>query len=378
MEEKFLQMDDSWDVLMSMFPANWRELAKETSALVRKLRNFKDEECVMRILLLHLANGYSLRETVTRAKISNLTDITDVALLKRLKSSEIWLKELCLCLLRERGVKVAAENNKIQMRLVDGTIVREPGKTGSQWRIHYSMKLPDLQCDYFKLTPADGQGNGETLTQFSINKNDCIVGDRGYSHARGIAHIEKNGAFSLVRVNTQTLEIYELSGERFPLLESIAKLEKEFQIGEWNIKVSNDSGGYVEGRLCVIRKSSAAAEKAIAHARKSAERKQRIIKPETLEYAKYIIVFTTLPIHEFPVDTVLEWYRLRWQIELVFKRLKSLTHIGHVPKYDDQSSRAWLYGKLFVALLVEKLICHANLISPWGYALPWQDQKSMA
>ena len=61
---------------------------------------------------------------------------------------------------------------------------------------------------------------------------------------------------------------------------------------------------------------------------------------------------------------MLEWYRLRWQVELVFKRFKSLAQLGHVPKYDDDSAKAWLYGKLFVALLVEKLIHHARAISP--------------
>ena len=67
---------------------------------------------------------------------------------------------------------------------------------------------------------------------------------------------------------------------------------------------------------------------------------------------------------------MLEWYRLRWQVELVFKRFKSLAQLGHVPKYDDESAKAWLYGKLFVALLVEKLIHHARTISPWGYDVP--------
>lgn len=63
-------LDENWAVLQTMFPHNWRELAKETGSLVRKLRNFKTEEEVMRTLLLHIANGYSLRETVARAKIS--------------------------------------------------------------------------------------------------------------------------------------------------------------------------------------------------------------------------------------------------------------------------------------------------------------------
>ncbi len=66
---------------------------------------------------------------------------------------------------------------------------------------------------------------------------------------------------------------------------------------------------------------------------------------------------------------VLECYRLRWQVELTFKRLKSIAQLGHVPKHDDQSSRAWLYGKLFVALLSQKLARVGSTISPWGYLL---------
>ncbi len=91
--------------------------------------------------------------------------------------------------------------------------------------------------------------------------------------------------------------------------------------------------------------------------------------PETLEYAKYMIVFTTFPATEFSPTEVLECYCTRWQVELVFKRFKSLGDLGHLPKHDGHSARAWLYGKLFAALLVEKLIGHAPSISPWGYDL---------
>ncbi len=67
---------------------------------------------------------------------------------------------------------------------------------------------------------------------------------------------------------------------------------------------------------------------------------------------------------------MLEAYRLRWQIELIFKRLKSIAQLGHLPKRDDRSSRAWLYGKLFVALLSQRLATVGKAISPWGYLLP--------
>src|SRR6476646_1239576 len=96
------------------------------------------------------------------------------------------------------------------------------------------------------------------------------------------------------------------------------------------------------------------------------------LEPDTVLFAGYVLVFSTLSEVQFEPQTILDWYRLRWQIELVFKRFKQIAQLGHLPKNDPQSARAWLYGKLFVALLVEKLLAHANSVSPWGYPLPIQ------
>ena len=89
------------------------------------------------------------------------------------------------------------------------------------------------------------------------------------------------------------------------------------------------------------------------------------------------MLFTTVPVSSFSTTEVLEWYRARWQIELVFKRLKTLAELGSLPKYDDQSARAWLYGKLLIALLGQKLERLGSAISPWGYRLPeaWKWQR---
>ena len=121
------------------------------------------------------------------------------------------------------------------------------------------------------------------------------------------------------------------------------------------------------GRVCAVRKTNEAIAAAQAKIRKTAQRKQSQVKPETLRFARYVVVFTTYPPEEFTAADVLEWYRLRWQVELVFKRFKSLARLGHLPKYDDDSAQAWLYGKLLVALLVEKVLRHARAVSPWGY-----------
>ena len=47
-------LSHDWRILLTMFPKNWKELAKSTNAISRKLRSFGDEESILRILLLHV------------------------------------------------------------------------------------------------------------------------------------------------------------------------------------------------------------------------------------------------------------------------------------------------------------------------------------
>ena len=128
-------------------------------------------------------------------------------------------------------------------------------------------------------------------------------------------------------------------------------------------------GATVTGRVCAVKKSREAIRQAERKIRHDASRKGTRIQPRTLAFVRFVIVFTTFPEAGFSAAEVLEWYRARWQVELVFKRFKTLAQLGHLPEYDDDSARAWLYGKLFMALLVEKIVRHAESVPPWGYEL---------
>ena len=94
---------EDWDLLVSFFPGNWQDLAAETGAL-QGLRKDKSPEKLLRTLLIHLGCGHSLRETVVRARQASLADLSDVALLKRLRKSRDWLYALCVELFREHGI----------------------------------------------------------------------------------------------------------------------------------------------------------------------------------------------------------------------------------------------------------------------------------
>lgn len=355
--------EEDWRVLASLFPEGWQQQAKQTGAIERQ-RGITAPEALLRLFLLHVARGYSLRETVVRAKEGGLAAISDVGLLKRLRRSEDWLHWLCTRLVAENGVQMPSEDGPRTVRIVDGTIIKEPGKTGSQWRIVYSMRLPDLRCDYFDLTATSGAGTGESFARLPVAKHDLILGDAGYCSAPGIQSVAGQGGDVLVRINSQNFPLQAKAGRNFDLLSRLQALGTAGAIGEWKVRLT---GTAIEGRVCALRKSEEAIRQAHRRIERRASKKQTKTKPETWEYAKYVAVFTTDG--STPTETILEWYRVRWQIELTFKRLKSLAQLGHLPKYDAQSSRAWLYGKLFVALLTQKLVRTGREISPWGYVL---------
>jgi len=357
---------ENWRTLLSLFPPQWREHAAERGAIER-LRGFSSAEALLRTLLLHIANGLSLRETAVQAKLAHLANVSDVALLKRLRNSEEWLRALCVDLLGETGVPAAAGSGKRRLRIVDGTVVKEPGKTGSQWRILYSLQLPGLGCDFFDIRATEGEGTGESFRRMPIEQRDLVLGDAGYWSTAGIEFVQSRGADVLVRVNPQTFVAHGSRGQRVGLLTRLRGIGEPGQIGDWKVELRGEKAS-IEGRLCAVRKSENAIQHAERRLRRRASKKQHVLKPETLEYAKYVIVFTTLKAES--AEQVLECYRLRWQIELVFKRMKTLAQLGHLPKHDDRSARAWLYGKLLVALLTQKLIRIGRDISPWGYPFP--------
>jgi hypothetical protein len=368
-------VDENWNLLVSLLPPGWEQQAVLSGASER-LRGFSTTSNLLRTLLLHVGKGYSLRETVVRAKAAGIAQISDVALMKRLRKAEGWLHGLCVSLLKESGWEMPLETHGFNVRALDGTLVKEPGRSGSCWRLHYSVQIPSLACDHFELTSAKGAGTGESLGRFAAWDGDLVLADRGFSRPGGIEALSRQGAAVIVRLNSRSLPLFCEDGTRFELAKEVGKLQETGIPREWPVWVEG-SQGRIAGRLCAIRKS----EEAAARARRRIHRKEqqggRKPRPETLQYASYVMVFTTVPASRLSTAEVLEWYRVRWQIELVFKRLKTLAELGALPKHDDQSARAWLYGKLLIALLGQKLERLGGDISPWGYRLPeaWQWQR---
>ena len=350
---------ENWAVLCTFLPAGWKEMARSTGAL-RRARDIPDAESLLRVLLMHVVNGYSLAETAARAGQFGM-ELSAVAVFKRLRAAEEWLRWLAE---QQRSVRrPTVESQGRPVRIVDATTVSEPGSTGTDWRVHYAVNLASLQCDFFELTGAEG---GETLRRVPIRSGDIILGDRAYATPAGVSKVTAAGADLVVRLNRQSLPLYDVSGDRIDPLRRFQRM-KVGQPQQWTAQAKAPHGP-VAGRLIAIRRSAEATRLARRRLTSKASKQQRSVSPASWKAAQYFALWSTLP-ETFTAAAVLDLYRLRWQVELAFKRMKSIMGLGHLPKKDPASARAWLHGKIFASLLVERMVEAAETFSPWGYRL---------
>lgn len=354
-----------WGIITDLLPPDWRDLARSTGALQRA-RQVRDPSTLLLLILLHAGTGLSLRQAAARARSAGLAQISDVGLFKRMRGAAPWLQALAARMFATSPFRGSLPGlpASLRVRVVDATTICKPGSTGTDWRVHYVLRLPSLECDFFEVTPASG---GESYKRVPVLPQDLILADRGYCHRDGAAHVLDCGGDLVVRLNARAFPLLEPgSGAPLPPLQMLRTLQGHTP-AEWSVAFEARGRRY-DARLCAIRKSALAAQQAQACLLRSASKKQKQILPETLELAEYVAVLTTLPATTSCV-AVLELYRTRWQVELAFKRLKTLLGAGHVPKYDPESARAWIYGKLLSVLLIERLSLEARLFSPWGFPL---------
>jgi Transposase DDE domain len=382
--QQIASLDQDWATVQQLLPAQWQDMARQLGAFKRG-RVIPDADVLLRVMLIHLTDGCALRKTAAKAHLGGLVSISDVAVFKRLRNCADWFEWMCqqlraAWLPQPLQPQLDSCWSPYRIRMLDGSVISEPGPTGSKWRLHYSIDFPSLRADEVIVSTSQ---DGETLKRFTFQRGQIALADRGFANPPGVAHVYHSGAHVVVRMNLVTLPLYRADGQRLDVLDCVQTLQPG-QCGAWDVWVkdtaartdgdkdkSGDGPGprRIAGRLCAVRKSDASADKARARANRESQRSGCKVQPQTLLAANYVLLFTTLD-KTFAVQQVLELYRARWQIELVFKRLKSLAGLGHLKKHDPRSARAWLQGKLLGALLVEALLSRTEHFSPWGPAKP--------
>jgi hypothetical protein len=291
-----------------------------------------------------------LRSTSAWAASAGLADLSNVALLKRLRKSGAWMEYLVGRLLSE-GQKPMGEGRRL--RLLDGTTVPKAGKEAKQnnglWRLHCAFELPAERFSFIELTDEKG---GERLDRTSFAKGDIVIADRGFMHPNPLAHILEQGADVIVRTPWKGARWYGENGGPFDMLAALAAAENTGVLDK-PIRVLRKKGPPLALRLVALQKSPVAAEASRAKARRAAQREGNAISGGTLAAAGWVILVTSLDAKAFPARRLGELYRARWRIEMAFKRLKSLIGLSAPPSEDPQIAKTWILAHLLMVLLIE-------------------------
>jgi hypothetical protein len=349
METKQIFDDNEWAYILTLLPPNLEEVAAQTKALTRR-RNIPNAATLLRIALAYAVSDLSLKDVAAWATSANLAEVSGPALFYRIRESENLLQYLLTEILASESVRYAVKGYKI--RVVDATVVNGPKPENIDWRVHL---LCDPISGKFVSAEITDKYSAEGLARHPFNSGEVVLGDRMYSTARGIYEVRNKDAHVLVRLNPHALRLCDEHRQTIDLL----AFEKEVpDIGAKEFKILIP----VPPKRNPKNHSTWPLGKAVDWM------PARVFAART-KGKKVLWILTTLPCSELTPANALKLYRLRWQVELVFKRLKSLLDFDSLPSQKGPTAKSWLLARLLAAALAQKLVDPSGALSPWGYEL---------
>ena len=366
-------LEAQWGLLRQFLPAGWQDAAWTTGAITRR-RAIQSADALLRLIFAYAWNDWSLRTTAAWARRIGLAEVSDVAVLKRLRHAPAWLGHLLDQWFRTHagGAGVPRRGRVV---LTDGSTIQRPGSPGTTWRLHAQWNLATGCWEQLELTDAHG---AESLTRLRLRPHDVVLGDRNYAKPRALAHVIAQSADVVVRVGWNAVRWQTRDGHPWSVLDAVRTLPAATP-GDWAVQIPGAAGRPpLPLRLVALRKAPVAAERARRQARQAARKRGHTVAAATLEAADYVLVLTSLAPAAADAAAVLELYRLRWQIECAFKRLKSLLHLDALRAFDPQLAQTYLLAKLLGAVLVDALGAPDPAFFPYGFPVRPDVQRRLA
>jgi Transposase DDE domain len=325
--------------------------ARETKAFLRP-REITNAVDLLRLILVYCLGERGLRSTAAWAVSVGLVDISSVALLYRLRQCGDWLALLVGQVLADTAPQASRGR---MIRIIDATTVPKKGldarKKNELWRIHSAFDLPQERFGHFELTD---QQAGETLDRIPVVAGEIRLGDRAYLQPDRMAAVIEAGADVVIRAGWKSARWLDGKGNALDLVAELRKAARG--LIDRPIWIKRKRGAPLAVRLVAIKKPAQAAAEARRKARRAAQRGGHQLSKQTLDAADWVILVTSLKPTEFATADVLALYRLRWRIELGFKRLKSLIGLKGPPGIDERSARPHVLAHLLTILLLEPFI----------------------
>jgi DDE family transposase len=351
-----VSLDEDWGLLLGLLPEDLTEIALRTRAIIR-FREIRSASDLVRLALVYAQDDSSLRYASAWAKESGVATLSDTAVMNRLRGSCGMLRELVMRLLGPADRLVEGP----RVVLVDSTTVCRRRSAGTDFRVHVNYAAAKGQISGVELTRAEG---GERLDRLPCGLGDLLIADQGYTSRSCLAEVVRRGADFAVRMYPTALPLEYEDGRRADPLE----LCRDLHIGEiLDVPlqtVATRAAPSIRGRLVALRKTQEQTLRQIERTRTNSGKEPG---EQAKSAARYIFIFTNLSPSHASTRAVLDLYRLRWQIEMAFKRAKGVVSLGETLARDMELCECKILAKLLLILLIQAF---ETAFFPWGYPLP--------
>ena len=364
--------DTTFESFLQELPADYAELAREFKAFAR-LRKIKTPAQLLQVVMSYCGLDAALRDVAGQFTLLE-ERLTDTAIHQRLKACGSWIKALLGRLMGEAAQPLLAGH--LRFILIDGSTVQGPGATGTEYRLHLALDLVRLEWSYSLVTD---EHTGEQLSHYPLQDGDVAIMDRGYNQVAQWMAMADRGVALVIRYNPHGVKLYPAEGTPVDL-EAVLR-EPTATDRCLPVQVRHQGQAFLNGYLHARCLPPAQAAEARRRTRAAAKKAGRQLQARTLALAGWVLIWTTLPPAVLPTDTVMGLYRLRWQVELAIKRLKSILNIDQLrARKNSALADLYLHGKLLYAWVIEKRLRRRcgddwNRLDQPRQATPWRPLK---
>ena len=356
--------NEGWQEVMNWMPVGWEQKMRDVGGFVRA-REVKSPGDLLRITLAFGVLGRHLEGLGAWCEEKGIASCSFVALWSRLARMVPFLEWLVGALLQER---VDLPRGGLVLAPLDATTFSLPGSKQRDWLVHLLWAAGELR--EVRVTRARGSGSGESLRHLvELPFEAVVLGDRAYGTPPGIAHAAQRDRRFIVRFTWNNLPLYSSreAKERVVAQEALGSL-RIGQVGEFPGWVRARGEPPVLVRIVSVPLSTSQAAAARKRSRRESRRKGHQPDPTTGFAAGFVTLAANVEVEEAPAATVADAYRWRWQVELEFKRLKSITGVRSLANWKEEMVRCYLLALLAVWLLTHKIV-RRGAFFPWGYPL---------
>jgi len=325
------------------------EASSRATGAIRRRRAVSGAGQLLRLVLGYVLSGLSFRGTAAWAEAGGHASLSDVALLKRMRRCGPWLRHL-VSTLATMGCPEASVGDERRIVAVDATAICGPGDKQDYHLLH---TVYDVAAQCFRSTELTDRHTAERLDVGEIERGEIRLGDRAYGRWRDLRAVVEAGADYIVRLSANALKLRTPAGEVIKR-SVLCKQAETAGVQDVTLAIHASEGKQqMAARLIVLPLPEEKAAAARRLMRKKARKSGYTASQQALATAGCLMLITSLPREAWSAQRILALYRRRWQVELAFKRLKSLIGLEDIRLHDSELIGAWIHAILLVALLID-------------------------